>query len=90
MDYSYTFVVLMGMGTVFFGLICIILLTSLMGVFMKGTAKKEAAKSAAPAAAPAPAPQGMAPELVAVITAVLSEEIGIPANSMNIVDIKKI
>ncbi len=89
MDYSYTFVVLMGMGTVFFGLICIILLTSLMGVFMKGTAEKEAAKPAAPTAAPAPQ-QGMAPEIVAVITAVLSEEIGIPANSMNIVNIKKI
>ena len=47
--------------------------------------------AAAPvAAAPAPKPQGMQPEILAAITAALSEEIGIPSRSMNIVNIKKI
>ena len=91
MEYSSLFVTLMGIGTVFFGLICIIFLTMAMGAVLKGSNKAPAA-AAAPAAAPAPAPkpQGMQPEIVAAITAALSEEIGIPSNSMNIVNIKKI
>ena len=89
MEYSPLFVTLMGIGTVFFGLICIIFLTMAMGAILKG---KEKTPAVAPAAAPAPAPkpQGMQPEIVAAITAALSEEIGIPSRSMNIVNIKKI
>ena len=90
MEYSPLFVTLMGIGTVFFGLICIIFLTMVMGAVLKGKEKAPAAAAAAPVAAPAPKPQGMQPEIVAAITAVLSEEIGIPAHSMNIVNIKKI
>ena len=91
MEYSPLFVTLMGIGTVFFGLICIIFLTMIMGAVMKSTAKKPApAAAAAPAAAPAPKPQGMQPEIVAAITAALSEEIGISSNGVNIVNIKKI
>ena len=91
MEYSSLFVTLMGIGTVFFGLICIIFLTMAMGAILKGSNKAPVA-AAAPAAAPAPAPkpQGMQPEIVAAITAALSEEIGIPSRSMNIVNIKKI
>ena len=76
----------MGMGTVFFGLICIIFLTQIMGKVVGGSAAKPA--PAAAAAAPAAKPQGMQPEILAVITAVLSEEVGISAS--NIVNIKKI
>ena len=92
MEYSSLFVTLMGIGTVFFGQICIIFLTLAMGAILKGKEKAPAAAAAAPAAAPAPAPkpQGMQPEIVAAFTAALSEEIGIPSNSMNIVNIKKI
>ena len=79
MEYSSLFVTLMGIGTVFFGLICIIFLTMAMGAILKGKEKAPAAAAAAPAAAPAPAPkpQGMQPEIVAAITAALSEEVGI-------------
>ena len=67
MEYSSLFVTLMGIGTVFFGLICIIFLTMAMGAILKGKEKAPAAAAAAPAAAPAPAPkpQGMQPEIVA-------------------------
>lgn len=91
MEYSPLFVTLMGVGTVFFGLICIIFLTMIMGAVMKTAAKTPApTAAAAPAAAPAPKPQGMQPEIVAAITAALSEEIGISSNGVNIVNIKKI
>jgi len=91
MEYSPLFVTLMGIGTVFFGLICIIFLTMAMGAVLKGKEKAPAVAAAAPAAAaPAPKPQGMQPEILAAITAALSEEIGIPSRSMNIVNIKKI
>ena len=91
MEYSPLFVTLMGIGTVFFGLICIIFLTMAMGAVLKGKEKMPAvAAAASAAAAPAPKPQGMQPEILAAITAALSEEIGIPSRSMNIVNIKKI
>ena len=91
MEYSPLFVTLMGIGTVFFGLICIIFITMAMGAVLKGKEKPPAVAAAAPAAAaPAPKPQGMQPEILAAITAALSEEIGIPSRSMNIVNIKKI
>ena len=48
--YSPLFVTLMGIGTVFFGLICIIVLTTIMGSVLKSNAKPAAP---APAAAPA-------------------------------------
>lgn len=66
MEYSSLFVTLMGIGTVFFGLICIIFLTMAMGAILKGKEKTPAVAAAAPAAAPAPvpAPQGMQPEIV--------------------------
>ena len=87
MEYSSLFVTLMGIGTVFFGLICIIFLTMAMGAILKG---KEKAPAAAAVPAPTPKPQGMQPEIVAAITAALSEEVGISSRSMNIVNIKKI
>ena len=46
--YSPLFVTLMGIGTVFFGLICIIVLTTIMGSVLKSNAKP---------AAPAPEPR---------------------------------
>lgn len=64
MEYSSIFVCLMGMGTVFFGLICLIVLTYLMSAVV-GRGKK-----AAPAPVPA-APQTageVTPELVAAVS----------------------
>ena len=60
--YSPLFVTLMGIGTVFFGLICIIVLTTVMGSVLKSKSKP-----AAPA--PAAAPKAAAPAAPAVNTA---------------------
>lgn len=92
---SPVFVTLFGIGTVFFGLICIIVLTTLMGAVLKEK------KGAAPAAAPAAAPKAAAPaapkvdtgkqqEIIAAITAAISEELGPRANGMTILDIQKL
>jgi sodium pump decarboxylase gamma subunit len=96
-EYSKLFVVLFGIGVVFFGLICIIFLTAIMGKIMVSLEKKNpapapAAPVAAPgsAAAPAAAPAGIAPEIIAAITAVLSEEPGISSHGVNITSIKKL
>ena len=98
-EYSKLFVVVFGIGVVFFGLICIIVLTSIMGKVMSSIAKNQpapapaavaAAPAAAPAPAPAPAPTGIAPEIIAAITAALSEEPGISSHGVNITSIKKL
>ena len=92
---SPVFVTLFGIGTVFFGLICIIVLTMIMGAVLKEK------KGAAPAAAPAAAPKAAAPaapkvdtgkqqEIIAAITAAISEELGPRANGMTILDIQKL
>ena len=56
MEYSNLFVVLMGLGTVFAGLLCIILLVTLMSWVCNRTAAP-----AAPKSAPAAIPQTAAP-----------------------------
>ena len=55
MDYSNLFVVLMGLGTVFAGLLCIILLVSLMSWVCTRTAGAQTPPKAAVPAAPAAA-----------------------------------
>ena len=51
MDYPIWLVVCMGLGIVFFGLICIIVISSIMSAIIRATEKKT------PAAVPAAAPQ---------------------------------
>lgn len=95
-EYSKLFVVVFGIGVVFFGLICIIALTAIMGKIMVSMTKNApapapaAAPVAAPAPAAAPAPVGIAPEIIAAITAALSEEPGISSHGVNITSIKKL
>ena len=76
MEYSSIFVCLMGMGTVFFGLICLIALTYLMSAVV-GRGKK---------AAPAPVPA--APQTA--VSAALAEELGTDITGIRIVSMKKV
>ena len=84
---SNIFVCLMGMGTVFFGLICLILLTSLMGRIC-GKIKPEAAPAAPAAAAPAAEPDRQ--QLVAAISAAVAEELGTDISGIRILSLKKL
>ena len=86
MDYSIIFVCLMGMGTVFFGLICLIVLTTLLGrICGRGQ------KAALPAAeAPVPAPAVNQQELIAAISAAIAEELGTDVTGIRILSIKKL
>ena len=87
-EYSNLFVCLMGMGTVFFGLICLIVLTTVMGKTVGGRT--------APAAAPAPVPAAPAAaepnrqELVAAVSAAIAEELGTDITGIRIVSMKKL
>ena len=87
------FVVLMGIGTVFFGLICIIFLSSVMSKIMMSMGKNEAV--AAPAAAVAvPAAQNTAipnrQAMIAAIAASIAEDLGTTASGIRILSVKKI
>lgn len=89
------FVVLMGIGTVFFGLICIILVCTLMSAVIKAFQKK-------PSSAPitdnkqvsAPAQQVPSipsrPELAAAIAAAIAEYSGKDISGIRILSIKKL
>ena len=84
LEYSSLFVCLMGMGTVFFGLICLIVLTMIMGKIVGG----HAAPAAAPAAAAAAEPNRQ--ELVAAVSAAIAEELGTDITGIRILSMKKL
>ncbi|MCI8295661.1 MAG: OadG family protein [Lachnospiraceae bacterium] len=99
--YDNLFVVLMGMGVVFFGLICIILLTMAMGKVLQPRKELTAVKEAAKGKASLPetagtdmlakgSGSGIRPEILAIITSVLAGEMGVAPFEMNIIDIKRV
>lgn len=91
MEYSNLFVVLMGLGTVFAGLLCIILLVTLMSWVCNRTAAPAAPK-AVPAAIPqtAAAPSAVTPPMMAAIAAAIAEDMGTDISAIRIVSIKKV
>lgn len=84
-------VVLLGLGIVFAGLICIVVLCVLMSKVVRLLEKKEApAVPAAPAAPVAPAAEiPNRQELVAAISCCLAEELGTDVSAIRIVSLKK-
>ena len=82
MDYSNVFVCLMGLGTVFFGLACLIALCYLLSWACKS---KQETDKAIPAAVPA----GNRQEMVAAISAALAEEVGTDITGIRILSITK-
>ena len=97
-ELSGAFVVAMGMGTVFIGLICIILLIKIMSLIINGVAKDEVVKpatpvavpAAAPASAPVPAEIPNRAEFVAAVSAAIAEDLGTDISKIQIVSIKRI
>lgn len=100
MEYSSLFVCLMGMGTVFFGLICLIALTMAMGAIVGRSAPAAAPVPAAPApavvnraaaASGAPAaPEANRQEIAAAVSAAIAEELGADITGIRILSMKKL
>lgn len=98
MDIPSWFVIVMGIGTVFIGLICIIVLCKILGAIctlIEKTAKIPAASApSAPATVAPSAGKAQDPakrqEIIAAIGAAIAEECGVDANAIRITSIKKI
>ena len=85
------FVSMMGMGVIFFGLICLIALTSVIGQIVSKLESSTPAPAAAPAA-PIPAADVIPnrQELVAAISVALAEELGEDVSAIRILSLKKV
>ena len=90
MDYSNLFVCLMGLCTVFVGLICIIVLVSVMSNVVRRTGAKTAAPAIPAPSAAAPAAAAVTPEMVAAVAAAIAEDMGTDISVIRIVSMKKI
>ena len=91
-DVSSLFVVLMGIGTVFFGLICIIVLSSAMSAVCRSMGGTPAAAPAAPAA-PSAAPGAAIPNrqaMIAAISAAIAEDLGTDLSGIRVLSVKKL
>lgn len=84
------FVCVLGIGTVFAGLICLIILCKIIGLCCSGKSKKSESVAAAPVAAPAPAVIENKQELIAAISAVVAEELGKDVSAIKITSFKKL
>ena len=84
----------MGMGITFFGLVCIIVLCSVMSAILKNKgANKNEETTAAPVAATQPVQEAQIPnreEMVAALSAVIAEELGKDVSAIRIVSLKKL
>ena len=87
-EVSNLFVCLMGMGTTFVGLICIIFLTMLMGKVMQKLEKPEPPKPAP--AAPAVPADGLTAEVRIAILAALQQEPGFDLARVSSINIRRI
>lgn len=88
-------VVLLGMGIVFLGLVCIVILCVLMGKVVRLLEKKEESSTPVAQAPAASASSAVAEipnrgELVAAISCCLAEELGTDVSAIRILSLKKI
>ena len=99
MELSSTFVCIMGMATVFAGLICLIIICYLLGVIFRNIKKETPAKSSNQTSAKSIAPQVAAPAaspienrevLVAAISAAVAEELGEDVTNIRILSLRRI
>ncbi len=86
---SNLFVCLLGIGTVFLGLICLIILCKIVGAF-SGKEKKTATPVATPATPVANQPIENRQEIVAAVSAAVAEELGTDVSAIRILSFKKI
>ena len=89
-EYSNLFVVLMGLGTVFAGLLCIILLVTLMSWVCARTSGPKTAHQMPAAPAAMPAPGAVTPAMMAAVAAAIAEDMGTDVSAIRIVSMKKV
>ena len=94
MEPSIPFVILMGVGIVFIGLICIILLTTAMSAVCRSMGDKTPAPAPAAAAPAAPAAKAEAipnrQAMIAAIAVAVAEEMGTDPSGIRILSVKKL
>lgn len=88
MDYNHLFVCLMGMGTVFFGLICLVALSTLMSAVLRSVGKQPAVPAPPVPAQTVPATGAITPELIAAISAAVAEDLGTDVTGIRILSVK--
>ncbi len=90
---SNTFVCLMGMGTVFIGLICIVLICNIMSAVMRKVSKP-AEKTVSSASAIAPVEVNMPIQdkqaIIAGACAVIAEELGTDVRNIRVLSFKRV
>jgi len=90
---SNLFVVLMGMGTVFIGLICIIVFCKIIGLFCTIGDKKnetETKNTVSPVVENKGVAQNNRQEIIAAVCAVCAEEMGVDVNAIRVKSFKKL
>lgn len=92
MELSNTFVCLMGVGTVFFGLICIILLCTIMSAICKKFAKPDSVPTATatPTMTSAKTTIANRQEFIAAVSAVIAEDLGTDVSAIRILSVKEL
>lgn len=91
MELSNAFVCLMGLGTVFFGLICIILLCMLMSAVCKKFDKPAEAATVIESAPTVTKPTiTNRQEFIAAVSAVIAEDLSTDVSAIRIVSVKEI
>lgn len=85
-------IIVIGLGVVFVGLICIILLCMAMSAVYRAVAGKASSVPSAAASAAAPVAEEIPnrQQLVAAVSAVIAEEMGSDVSRLRILSIKKI
>lgn len=89
-EYSNLFVVLMGLGTVFAGLLCIILLVTLMSWVCARTSAPKTVPQMPAAPAAMPAPGAVTPAMMSAVAAAIAEDMGTDVSAIRIVSMKKV
>lgn len=81
-------VIVMGIGTVFVGLICIIIICKIMSLFF--VKKKAAPEVKAPAAPVKTQVIENRQEIIAAVTAAIAEEMGTDVSALRVISFKKV
>lgn len=92
MEYSNAFVCLLGIGTVFIGLICIIIICSLVSFFVRKFSKDEATAGVSVGNNPVSSAEEIPnrQEMIAAISVAIAEASGKDMSAIRIVSVKKI